>query len=243
VIHILRPNRTYGGTEPACFDYQTLGDELDRAGLPWRYYVAQGPDPGSNFSAYRAVNHIRNGPDWATDVITPQTQILTDVANGSLAAVTWVTPDYRDSDHSHSGGTGGPSWVASVVNAIGQSQFWNTTAIFILWDDWGGWYDHVPPPYADYDGLGVRVPLIVVSPYAKAGYASHVQYEFGSVLRFIEDDFGLAQLSASDARATDPAADCFDFSQPPRTFSPIAASLKPATIVRRRPSLVPPDGD
>jgi phospholipase C len=111
--------------------------------------------------------------------------------------------------------------VASVVNAVGESKFWDSTAIFVQWDDWGGLYDPVPPPYKDYDGLGFRVPLIVISPYARQNRVSHVQYETASVLRFVEDVFGLAQLSASDARATSPAADCFDFSQQPRKYVPI----------------------
>ena len=84
--------------------------------------------------------------------------------------------------------TQGPAWVASVVNAVGESQFWNSTAIFIIWDDWGGWFDPVQPVYEDYDGLGFRVPLIVISPYAKKGYVTHVQYETASVVRFIEDN-------------------------------------------------------
>ena len=94
-----------------------------------------------------------------------------------------------------------------------------------MWDEWGGWYDHVPPPYEDYDGLGIRVPLLIISPYAKRDYVSHVQYETGSVLRFIEDQYGLAALSASDARANDPAGDCFDFSQQPRPFVPFKTKM------------------
>ena len=105
-----------------------------------------------------------------------------------------------------------------MVNAVGNSKFWNNTAIFVMRDEWGGWYDPVAPPYADYDGLGLRVPLLVISPYAKQGYVSHVQYETASVLRLIEDDFGLAQMAAADARANDPAGDCFNFSQQPRAF-------------------------
>jgi phospholipase C len=107
------------------------------------------------------------------------------------------------------------------VNAVGESKFWKNTAIFVQWDDWGGLYDPVPPPHRGYDGLGFRVPLIVISPYAKQNYVSHVQYETASVLRFAEDLFGLAQLSDSDTRAASPADDCFDFSQKPRKFVPI----------------------
>ena len=122
---------------------------------------------------------------------------------------------------------GGPAWVASVVNAIGESPYWRSTAIFIMWDDWGGWFDPVAPVYEDYDGLGFRVPLIIVSPYAKKGYVTHVQYETASVLRFIEDNFGLGRLAASDARANDPAGDAF-------RLQPAAAPVRPDRGRRRR---------
>ncbi len=87
---------------------------------------------------------------------------------------------------------------------MGESKFWDSTAIFVQWDDWGGIYDHVPPPYENRDGLGFRVPLIVMSPYAKKNYVSHVVYETASVLRFTEDLFGLRRLAAADARANSP---------------------------------------
>jgi phospholipase C len=112
-----------------------------------------------------------------------------------------------------------------------------------MWDDYGGWYDHVPPPFADYDGLGIRVPLIVISPYAKQGYVSHVQYEHGSILKFVEDQFKLARLSASDKRANSPESDCFDFSQQPRTFVPIPARMKAADFLREPPDLRSPDSE
>ena len=91
------------------------------------------------------------------------------------------------------------------------------------WDDWGGLYDPVPPPFEDYDGLGFRVPLLVISPYAKRGHVSHVRYETASVLRFAEDLWGLPQLADADRRATSPAGDCFDFSALPREFAHIPA--------------------
>ena len=133
----------------------------------------------------------------------------------------------------------GPSWVASVVNAVGESKFWKTTAIFVQWDDWGGLYDHVPPPYKDYDGLGFRVPLIVISPYAKKGYVSHVQYETASVLRFAENLWGLHHMAAADTRAVSPADDCFDFSQPPRKFVHIRAPKGPEFFITGQMTFVP----
>ncbi len=235
-VETLRKNRMYGGLQRACFDYETLGDELDTAGLTWRFYTSKFRTPFSGlWSGYQTVRHIFRGPDWKSDVITPQKTFLTDVAAGKLANFTWITPLCRDSDHSDCGGGQGPSWVTSIVNAVGNSKFWNSTAIFVQWDDWGGFYDHVPPPYKGYDGLGFRVPLIAISPYAKNNYVSHVQYETTSVLRFAEDLFGLPQLSASDTRATSPAADCFNFLQKPRKFVPINAPQN-ATLFLRQPN-------
>jgi phospholipase C len=207
----------------------TLADELDAAQIPWRYYApAVGTDPGYIWSAYDTVSHIRNGPDWATDVVSPPSQFISDVGAGKLAAVTWIAPDVKNSDHPGNNSKKGPAWVASLVDAVGNSQFWDSTAIFVLWDDWGGFYDSVPPPLLDYDGLGIRVPLIAISPYALgptgSSYAvAHTQYEFGSILRFIENTFGLQPLAASDTRATPFGSDVFNFSQAPRAFAPFAA--------------------
>jgi phospholipase C len=216
-----------GPPQQACFDYQTLGDELDRAHLSWRFYaVRYGSDAGGNggtWSAYQAVKHIFYGPDWKKDVISPNWKFITDVRRGKLANFTWITPECAESDHLECGGGFGPSWVAAIVDTVGKSKFWDSTAIFVQWDDWGGWYDHVAPPYQDYDGLGFRVPLLVISPYAKKDYVSHVQYETASVLRFAEDLYGLGRLSTADTRAASPAKDCFDFSQAPRAFVKIKA--------------------
>jgi len=163
----------------------------------------------------------------------PPTQFLTDVANGHLSAVTWVTPELLDSDLSGSLSATGPAWVAALVNAVGESQFWDSTAIFITWSGFGGWADHVPPPFLDYGELGFRVPLLVISPYAKQNYVSHVQYETASLLRFAEDLYGLEPLAAADKRATSPAADCFNFSQAPRPFVPINAFEGPTFFMHQ----------
>ena len=88
----------------------------------------------------------------------------------------------------------GPSWIASIVNAIGESRFWKSTVIFVIWDDSGGWYDHVRPPQLDYDGLGFRVPLLVISPYARHGVVVHTQYESASILRFTEELLSLIHI-------------------------------------------------
>jgi phospholipase C len=233
-VDTLQPDRTLGATERPCFNYRTIADELDGKSLPWRFYSV-GPSNGNfAYSAYQAVKHIYRGPDWSKDAKWPPSRFLSDVAKGELAAVTWITPDQKSSDHPVPyayPGKRGPEWVANVVNAVGESKFWDSTAIFVMWDDWGGWYDHVPPPYVDFDGLGFRVPLVVVSPYAKQGYVSHVQYEHGSILKFVEDTFGLSRLAASDTRANSPAADCFDFTQPPRPFVPFKTTLRPSDFI------------
>jgi phospholipase C len=235
--------RTYGAPVRACFTDRTLADEMDAAGVSWRYYTSGIRQDSYIWNAFQAIRRVRYGPEWKTNVITPQSRFFKDVRDGALPAVSWITPTCANSDHSSCGSNHGPAWVASLVNAVGESPYWDSTAIFVMWDDYGGWYDHVPPPLEDYDGLGIRVPLLAVSAYAKAGYVSHVQYEHGSILKFVEDVFGLAPLAASDARANSPEDDCFDFNQPPRAFKKIQAPLGPGYFEREPLDRRPVDGD
>jgi phospholipase C len=243
-VQIIGPDRQvpYGQQAP-CFNDNSLGEEADRAGVSWAFYTGPVGGVGKLWSAYEANKYVYYGPDWTNDVITPQTQFFTDVSNGNLRQISWITPTCNNSDHAGCGGNGGPDWVASIVNAIGQSQYWDSTAIFITWDDPGGWFDPEPPAYVDYDGLGIRVPMLVVSAYAKKDYVSHVHYEYGSILKFTENIFGLAQLSASDTRATSPAGACFNFNQPPRTFKAIPSALGRQYFMHQPPDLRPPDND
>jgi phospholipase C len=140
--------------------------------------------------------------------------------------------------------------VAQLVNAIGNSPYWSSTAIFITWDDWGGWYDHVAPPQMLRDCshwgcgyvYGFRVPLIVVSPYGKRAYISHRQHDFGSILRFTEEVFGLGSLGYADAYADD-LADFFNFAQTPQPFIPIPAPLDTAHFLNDTRPPTPPDDD
>ena len=214
---------------PPCFSYTTIADLADAAGITWRSYSSglvydDYPSLGI-WQAFDAISQIRYGADWTpTHISVPETNVLSDIAAGTLAQISWVTPSYGNSDHAGCGTKcgNGPGWVAAVVNALGQSAYWNDTAIFVTWDDWGGWYDHVPPPQLDANGLGLRVPLLVISPWAKPGYVSHTQHEFGSILHFIENTFGLPSLGQVDARADD-LSDCFDLSQHPIPFKPIPA--------------------
>jgi phospholipase C len=187
-----------------CFEHQTLTDLLDTAGVSWRYYT---PGASTIWTGPNAIYHMRFGPDWKTNVVK-NTQVLTDIANNQLPGVSWVIPTGQESDHA-GGNTGlGPSWVASIVNAIGLSPYWGNTAIFITWDDWGGWYDHVAPTIINSYEYGFRVPLIVVASNAKQGYVSHVTHDFGSILKFIEGTFSLPSLGYADALGDD-LSDCF----------------------------------
>jgi hypothetical protein len=115
----------------------------------------------------------------------------------------------------------GPSWVALVVNAIGNSPYWSNTAVIVTWDDWGGWYDHVAPPILNSYEYGFRVPMLVISPYAKLAYISHATHDFGSILKFAEATFGLPSLGYADVSADD-HSDIFNFSQTPIVFQTIA---------------------
>jgi phospholipase C len=237
----------FNGPFPCYRDFPTIADRLDAAGVPWKYYASPLSRIGGKvWSEFDSIRNVRYGPDWQ-NVISPQTRILRDVPGGALADVSWVTPDWVDSDHTGSGYNRGPSWVASIVNAIGESAYWKTTTIIVLWDDWGGWYDNVPPPQRDFRGLGIRVPCIIISPYAKPGYVSHTQYEFGSVLKFVEEVFNLPPIGPTSRGFTDTRAasilDSFDFTQSPRVFSPIPAPYPQSRFLRERPSYVPPDNE
>ena len=245
LVSTLLPNGQPGPNVFPCVDFPTLADDLSQHGHSWRYYApAIHKDIGYVWSAYSAVKHIYDNPAAWANVVSPETTVLTDAAKGNLADVTWVTPSLVNSDHGspNSSDAGGPSWVASVVNAIGKSPEWNSTAIVITWDEWGGYYDHVLPPRVDSMGLGFRVPLIVVSPYAKHGYVSHVTHEFGSILRFAEETFGIPTLGTRDARSDD-LGDMFDFKQRPAPFQTVGTRLHAQDFLRQAPSSEPPDSD
>jgi phospholipase C len=240
-----------------CFDHPTVTDLLGAQKISWRYYA---PSAGSIWTGPDAIEHICvpqtvsgtltcTGAEWTANVVIPQTQVLTDILNGQLAQVTWVIPDGKSSDHALSNDGSGPAWVASIVNAIGTSAYWQNTAIIITWDDWGGWYDHVAPTVIN-DGVswgsgyvyGFRVPLIVVSPYAKSAYISHVHHDFGSILKLIETTFHLSSLGYADAAADD-LSDCFVFTQAPTGFRQIPAALDATFFLNDRRPAVDPDDD
>jgi phospholipase C len=239
--------RPYQNTGPfPCLTYRTLRDTLDAKALSWRYYApAVGQSFGGNlWNAFDAIKAVRYGPEWQTNQASPETKVFTDIKRNTLPAVSWVIPDYQNSDHPGDNSDTGPSWVAQVVNAIGESKAWNTTAIVIVWDDWGGWYDHVAPPgERSYGGLGFRVPAIVVSPYAKMGYVSHVEYDFGSIIKFVEENWDLPSLGTSDKNAASFLDDFFDFTQQPRAFVPIGSKYARTYFLHQRPSNRPVDNE
>ena len=255
-VYVVGPDGKVATTMYPCFEHQTLTDLLNTAGISWRYYT---PSAGSLWTGPNAIQHMCQpqtvsgvltctGTDWS-NIAIPQTQVLTDITNHNLAAVSWVVPSGQASDHPTINDGSGPSWVASIVNAIGNSSYWSDTAIFITWDDWGGWYDHVAPTVVA-DGTswgsgyvyGFRVPLMVVSPYAKAAYISHTTHDFGSILKFIEKTYGLASLNYADAKADD-FSDCFDFTQTPLTFHAISAPLDASHFLNDPRPPTDPDDD
>jgi phospholipase C len=208
-----------------CFTYPTIGSLLDQAGVPWTFYVdACSGSKDADFSGcvwngFDAIKKIRDSKDWTTKISTPNLNVFHDVQKGTLPAVSWVIPSLEDSDHPASGCNGGPRWVTSVVNAIGKSKYWDTTAIVVMWDDWGGWYDPAPPAQINYTSLGMRIPMIVISPWAQQSSVVHTQYQFGSILKYLEENFGLGSLHTTDQTSTS-MSDIFNFTQSPITFKP-----------------------
>ncbi len=244
-------NRNYriGGPFPCFTQFQTMADIMDPAGVSWKYYAPQTLDcpktcngGGLIWSVFDSISNVRNGPDWTNDIINPETQILNDAANGTLPSIAWVVPEWKNSDHPNTNSDTGPSWVAAVVNAIGNGPDWKSTAIVVLWDDWGGWYDDAPPPQLDWEGLAIRVPAIIISPYARKSVVTHTQYESGSILKFMEEVNGLPSLGGTDQRAN-ALDDSFDFSQKPRRFRTIPAKYPPPLFLKEHPSGVVPDAE
>jgi phospholipase C len=200
-----------------CVDNQTLGDLLETAGISWRSYAPSEGQSGYVWNTYDSINHIRNGSLWSSRVVD-WSQFETDATNGTLPAVSWLVTDADHSDHPPQSTCKGENYVVEAMNALMNGPNWGTTALFLTWDDFGGFYDPVYPPQPDYYGLGPRVPMIIISPFARPGFVDHTQYEFSSVLKFIETRFNLSAMAARDADANDMTA-AFNFTQAP--LSPI----------------------
>jgi phospholipase C len=254
-----------------CFSNNTMATLLDGAGLTWKYYSSAGATSNPGGYILNATNSIRaicqpnsnytqcTGPEWGANVDLSPADVLKDIGACNLPSVTWVTPTFANSDHPGNalrGPTGGPSWVASIVNSIGNAKtcdggagYWSDTAILITWDDWGGWYDHVAPtilpaPFGDYQ-YGFRVPLVVVSAYTPPAYVSNDRLDFGSMLRFTQGIFNLGEgsLGFADARANGDLGTFFQFSQSPRPFQAVPSRLNAAFFINDKTPPEPPDND
>jgi phospholipase C len=228
------------------FSWTDITYLLHKYNVSWKYYIEAGTEPDCETGAMtclpvpQAVTapSIWNPlPDFA-DVhednqltnITPSSQLSTDAKDGTLPSVSWVIPSGDDSEHAPANIEAGQSHVTNVINELMQSPDWDSTAIFVAWDDWGGYYDNVVPPKIDPEGYGLRVPGLVISPYAKQGYIDHQTLSFDAYLKFIEDDFlGGARLDPKTDGRPDPRPDVredesqlgnlisdFDFNQTPR---------------------------
>ncbi len=273
-IHYNGVNRLYesNGPFPCLTEFKTMADTLDTAGVSWKYYapcvtpVGKCDPGGPLWSAFDAIQNVRDGADWSK-VVSPPSTVLSDARCASHTCtfpnVAWVVPDVRNSDHAETrpyNGNKGPSWVASIVNAIHHnSALWQSTAIVVVWDDYGGWSDLAVPPQSprfggkfvqgDFRGLGIRVPCLIISPftYGLTSHVVHTQYEFGSILKFIEETFDLPVLGAlqdgyTDGRATS-LSNAFDFSLDPRRGADVPAPYGADTFLNAPPSNIAPDND
>jgi phospholipase C len=200
VVNAVDPNTGRAYLTKPCFNNRTIVDELQAAHVSWKYYAPGLFQPGYIWSALDAIKHIRYSSLWKTDVISDK-RFVTDARAGRLPAVSWLVTDPQHSEHPPYSTCIGQNWTIRQINAVMQGKDWNSTMIVLTWDDFGGFYDHVPPPKLNYISLGPRVPTVIISPYARAGTVDHHAYDFTSILKYIEDDFRLQPLTAYDRRA------------------------------------------
>jgi phospholipase C len=201
----------------SCFDIPVLPDQLEKAGVSWKYYAKE----NIWMNGMQAIKHVRFGPMW--NKVQDPDQFLVDVERGQLPEVSWLIPEEPYNEHPGAGKSvcAGENWFVEQVNAVMKSKYWASTAIVLVWDDFGGFYDHVLPPQYDIMGLGPRTPALIISPWTrrgtnpKGGYVDDNVYEFSSVLKFIEDLHGLEPMTDRDANA-DPLSGAFDFAAEPR---------------------------
>lgn len=185
-----------------CFDFPSLTDALDARGVSWRYYAPQEGQNGYIWSTLDAIKHVRDGADWSTHVV-PYTQFATDAASGQLPAVSWVVQPPYLADHPPHDICVGENWSVAQLNAVMSSATtWDSTAVVLVWDDFGGFYDHVPPPRGPDPRVqyGPRVPAIIISPYARSGYVDHHFFTLSSLLKLAQHVFGLSPLPNMDPR-------------------------------------------
>ena len=222
-----------------CFDIKVLPDLLEKADIGWKYYAND--DVWMN--GLQSIRHIRYDPKiWGRKVVSPD-EFIPDVEAGRLPEVSWLVPPEGLNEHPGAGTNvcSGENWTVEQINAIMRSPDWKRTAIVLVWDDFGGFYDHVPPPHYDIMGLGPRTPALIISPWTRAGdnpdggSIDSTTYEFSSVLRFIEDLHGLKPMTQRDRQA-DPLSGAFDFESEPRNKRLILEPRDCDAAVRRSTS-------
>lgn len=213
-----------------CVDFPTLGDSMEAQGISWKVYSRS----RTPWNPYDYVNHIRNSQLW-NDHVVDVSQLQNDLgAQGALPSVSLVIPPSLQSHHPVRGICYGENWLVSQLNALMSGPNWSSTAVFITWDEAGGFYDHVPPPQVDQFGLGTRVPMIIISPYARPGYIASTTYEFSSFMKIVEERFGLPSLTQRDANAND-MLDSFDFNQTP--LPPLTLNTRSCPVISPKSAL------
>jgi phospholipase C len=176
------------------------GDQLTQKGISWAVYQ----EDNGNCSAYSPLHNPFQYFTSTYQVTTDYSRFATDLAGGSFPAVVFVFPNNRDDMHPGFGPiTNGIDFIDTIVKELQASPIWSSTAVIVTWDTFGGWYDHVPPPTVDSQGLAPRVPLLVISPLAKQGYVSHLQMDHVSILRFIQNNWGLSSLNTRNTQSND----------------------------------------
>jgi len=207
------------------YNFKTAAELLDSNGITWKYYDEK-PNPRLH-SLWNPLPGFKNfSPDSALmKNVVSLADFFTDIKNARLPSVCWIVPTGPDSEHPPWDSARGMWHVTGLVNAIMNSPYWKDTAIIITWDDFGGFYDHVAPPKVDRYGYGFRVPALVISPYARAGFVDHTQFDFTSPLKLIETRFNLPALTDRDRAANDMLS-CFDFKQQPLPSDRIVKETK-----------------
>ncbi len=208
-----------------CFRFKTVGEQLTEIGVDWRFYSAPPGGVGYFWNAYNGIDGVFHTDLWNEHAAFSVDRLLDDIAANDLPAVTWVTPYFALSDHPPASSSFAHNWLTDIVNGVMQSDLWEHTAIFITWDEWGGFYDSVMPPVVDEVGLGFRVPLLTISPYTRRGVIDDEPGEFSTPLRFIADNWGLEYLTPRIAN-THNFEHVFDFSKAPRDPAITTAKAK-----------------